>query len=200
MNKVILTDVDGCTLDWLGSFEPWMDQRGCPRRSGTDHEWNIAKRHHNLTYEKAMACVAEFNHSDEIRNLQPYADSVKYIRELASEGFEFIAVSSLSDHGTAALNRAYNLREVFGEVFTEVHCLQVGESKQQILSDKWGGTGYFWIEDHFKNAEAGHEVGLTPFLIDTDHNRHFSTDLFPRISEFTPWSEIYTLAQSHYSR
>jgi len=198
VKKVILTDVDGVVLQWLESFEPWMTQRGCPRRSNSDHEWNIAKRHHNITYEQAMACVHEFNHSDEVRHLKPYGDSVKYIRKLANKGFEFIAVTSLSDNSTAGMNRCWNLREIFGNVFTEVHCLKVGESKQQILSDKWGGTGYLWIEDHFKNAEAGYEVGLSPLLVDTAHNREFETKLFPRISEHKPWEEIYTLAMTHY--
>jgi len=199
LKRTILTDIDGVCLDWLGGFEPWMVQRGCPRRSGSDHEWNIAKRHHNVTYEQAMECVHAFNHGDGIRNLEPVADSVKYVKKLAEEGFDFIAVTSLSDQPIAAKNRAHNLREIFGDVFSELHCLKVGESKQNILSEKWGDSGYFWIEDHFKNAEAGYEVGLKPFLIDTTHNRHFETDLFPRVSENTPWEEIYNEAIRYYS-
>ena len=185
-------------LDWLAGFEPWMEQRGCPRRTGTDHEWNISKRHHNVTYDQAMDCVHQFNHSDHMRSLKPYKDSVEYMTKLAKEGFKFIAVTSMSDDSTAKLNRAYNLRELYGDIFLELHCLKVGESKQQILSDNWGGSGYMWLEDHFKNAEAGHEVGLNPILVSTTHNEHYTTDLFPRVDAEQPWKEIYKLAQSHY--
>jgi FMN phosphatase YigB (HAD superfamily) len=189
MKKIILTDADGCLVNWNEGFDAFMASKGHPRVPNTDHEYSISDRH-NVTHVQAMEFVKEFNEGPAISHLKPFADSVKYVKKLASAGFRFIVVTSISNHPDAAINRARNLKEIFGDVFDDIHCIEQGASKANILMN-WAGTGYFWIEDHMRQAEAGHEAGLKTILINHPYNSHYKTDLFPTVSFETPWKEIF---------
>ena len=123
--------------------------------------------------------VSKYNASRHIKHLEPHKDAVKYVKMLHEEGFSFVVISSLSDEFNAQAYRYENLCSLFGDdVFhtKDIHLLKTGQDKQELLEDKWGDFGYFWIEDHFRNAEAGHEVGLRSILIDSSYNRHYQTD------------------------
>jgi beta-phosphoglucomutase-like phosphatase (HAD superfamily) len=198
LEKIILVDVDGVLLDWNAGFCNWMDKQGFPFIPGTEHEYAIEKRHENVTFTQARKLIEEFNTSDELRTLQPNKDSQEFVAKLVDEGFRFIAVTAVSDDPVAGINRRYNLEQVFGDIFDEIHCTPLGESKQVILRENWGGTGLIWIEDHFKNAEAGYEEGLRSVLVDTPYNRHFMTDLFPRVDAEKPWADIYKIVHDLY--
>lgn len=205
MEKVILTDVDGVLLDWQGGFDVYMKDKGYTLLPNTEHYYNMTYRfirevnakRYDISFEEMSELVREFNEGPLIEKLEPYKDAPEYVAKLASLGFRFIAVTSLSDDPDAYDYRANNLRNVFGDVFEELHCLPIGSSKQHVLT-RWANTGYFWIEDHFKNAEAGWEVGLQTHLIDIDHNRCFHTELFPRLNTEEPWREIYERALEAY--
>lgn len=161
---------------------------------GTDHEYNMATRH-GLPVKEVMELINEFNESTSIATLDPFADSIKYVAKLANDGYRFIAVTSISSHPDALMNRMSNLKHLFGDVFDEVVCLSTGASKANVLM-RWAGSGYYWIEDHMRQAEAGHEAGLRPILINHPYNSHYETDLFLRVSYDTPWEEIYSIITS----
>lgn len=204
MEKLILTDVDGVLLNWQDGFDIFMEENGYTLLPNTEQYYNMTYRYirevnakrYNVDFKEISELVRQFNEGPNIENLEPYKDAPEYVDKLARLGFRFIAITSLSDHPDAYEYRANNLRKVFdidigpGEVFEKLICLPIGSSKQHILSH-WANTGFYWIEDHFKNAEAGWEVGLKPLLVDIDHNRAFHTDLFPRLNTEEPWREIY---------
>lgn len=198
MEKIILTDCDGVLLNWGGAFEQWMTDHGHPRIPGTEDEYSIEKRHEGVTYDMAQQMIEDFNTSKALRYLAPYKDSEEYVAKLVEEGFRFIAVTAVSDDPVAEINRRYNLMNRFGDIFDEIHCTPLGESKQGVLRKGWGGSGLLWIEDHFKNAEAGYEEGLRPIVVDTPYNRAYQTTLFPRVDAEQPWKEIYQIVQDLY--
>lgn len=195
--KIILTDADGVLINWNDAFTSFMESKGHPRLAGTDNEYSISVRH-NVSMHDAMAYVKEFNESSAIEHIKPFADSVEYVGKLAELGFRFIVVTSISDHPDSKIYRTRNLQSIFGDVFDDVHCIAQGASKATILLD-WADTGYFWIEDHMRQAEAGHEAGLKTVLINHPYNHHYTTDLFPRVSYETPWQEIYDLVRKDYN-
>jgi FMN phosphatase YigB (HAD superfamily) len=200
--KIILTDADGVLINWNDTFDEYITARGYEGIPLTDHYYNLASRYRHsdgteAEWQEIARHVREFNQSEHIATLPAYRDSQRIIADLVEHDFSFIVVTSLSDHPDALEYRTHNLKMLFGDVFDEVICLETGASKQHALT-RWAGTGYIWVEDHFKNAEAGHEVGLKPILIDTPYNRHFQTDLFPRVNEKTPWSEIYKFVCAEY--
>lgn len=197
MDKVILTDCDGVLLKWDTAFEEFITAKGHPRVPNTDTEYSMALRH-NITIRQAQDYIQEFNESPKIADLDPFADCVEHVAKLAEQGFKFIAVTSISDHPLAKINRTENLKNLFGDIFEDVVCLAMGASKAHVLM-QWADTGYFWIEDHQRQAEAGHEAGLKTILIDHPYNTHYATDLFPKVSYHTPWKEIYKIISTEYN-
>lgn len=197
MKRVILTDADGCLVNWNKGFIKFMEEKGLPQIPNTDHEYSISTRH-NISTTRAMELVKEFNEGPHIEFLEPFADSVKYVNKLAQLGFRFIVVTSISSHPDAKIRRTKNLQNLFGNVFDDVHCIEQGASKANILLT-WADTGYFWIEDHMRQAEAGHEAGLRTILINHPYNSHYKTDLFPSVSYTTPWKEIYEKICTEYN-
>ena len=196
MEKIILVDCDGVLLFWNGAFEDHMLEQGYERVPGTDDQYSLAKRFgvdEDFIYNE----VLKFNQSPKIADLKPYKDALDGISRLAKAGFRFTAITSLSDAPQSRTHRVNNLRAVFGDIFDEVICLPLASSKQYTLR-RWAGSGLFWIEDHFKNAEAGHEEGLRSIVIDTPYNQHYNTDLFPRVDGEKPWEEICEIIFSHY--
>ena len=200
MEKIILTDIDGVCLDWEKSFFEYMANMGFTPVPGTDDEYRQAIKY-GLTEKEIRKILRMFNTSTEIKHLSPYKDAQEYIPKLHEEGFRFVAISSISEHPNTQAYRCENLLDVFGDVFKtcDVTCLPTGSEKHRILEQNWLGTGYFWIEDYFGNAEAGYEVGLRPILVDSVYTRHYSTDLFPRTSLDHPWKDIYDIITEFYN-
>lgn len=194
--RIILTDADGVLCNWNEGFSEFMALQGHPLQPGTCHEYSIAKRH-NISIPEAIDYVTEYNESENIARLTSFADSIEYVAALADLGFRFIVVTAISEHPISKKHRTMNLENMFGQVFDEIHCIKTGGSKAEILK-QWAGSGYFWIEDHMRQAEAGHEVGLKTVLINHPYNTHYETDLFPRVSYETPWKEIYKLVCEDY--
>lgn len=199
MNKdrIILTDADGVLVDWLGGFQSFMESKGFPRIGGTDKDYSISARH-GISNHQGMEFVKEFNEGRKIADLTAFADSVEYVTKLANKGFRFIVVTALSDHPDAHEYRTTNLHNLFGDVFDEINCITMGANKAEILT-RWVDTEYFWIEDHMRQAEAGHEAGLKPILISHPYNDHYQTDLFPKVSFDKPWADIYKMVCSDYN-
>lgn len=195
--KIILTDCDGVLVDWNPAFDNYMLSVGFPRLPNTGTDYNIHVRH-GISSHQARECIKEFNESRRIADLKPFADSVDNVLTLANLGFRFIVITSVSDHPDAHEYRTLNLKDIFGDVFDEIHCLEMGANKAQALL-AWEDTGYFWIEDHMRQAEAGHEAGLKPLLINHPYNHHYQTDLFPKVSYETPWAEIVDIVRKDYN-
>lgn len=194
--KIILTDADGVLVNWLDGFEKFMNERGYPRAPNSEHEYAIPKRHKNVPEEVVYSLIHEFALSGHIANLEPYADSVKYVKLLSEQGFRFVVITALSDAPLATLNRMKNLHGHFGNVFNDIQCIKMGAMKTEYLRP-WEGSGYFWIEDHPKQANAGHELGLKSVLINYPHNLDHPVE-FPRVSNHAPWEEIYEMIMKHY--
>jgi FMN phosphatase YigB (HAD superfamily) len=197
MNKVILTDADGVLVTWLDGFEKFMDFKGYQVTPNTRHEYAMADRY-NITVSRSFELVREYNESSFIEDLPPFMDSTEYIPKLVDHGFKFICVSSLSSNPEAAKCRKKNLETLFGDNFLDVLCLEMGSFKGPTL-EQWKDSGLFWIEDHIKNAEAGHNLGLKTILIQHDHNQHYDTNEFPIVGPENPWKEIYELICKEYN-
>ena len=194
--RLILTDCDGTIVDWNKAFEDFMHRKGYPKIPGTDQDYSIVVRH-NVSDQQTKEFVTEFNESSQISTLEPFADSVEYIKKLSNKGFRFIAVTSVSDLPQVKHYRTQNLKNLFGDIFDEIHCLEMGACKSNILL-KWANTGYFWIEDHKIQAESGRIAGLQPILINHPYNSDYTDALFPKVSCTTPWKEIYKIICEDY--
>lgn len=200
MQKLILTDVDGVLLNWLEGFDTFMSEKGYYADPDNGHMYQLSLRHH-IDQLEVYKVAKEFNTSEKIARLKPLADAREYVSKLQEHGFRFIAITSLSDHPNSYEFRKQNLEDLFGDIFDELICLDTGAPKADVLR-RWEGSGLFWIEDHVKNALDGVDLGLRSVLVSAAHNAHIGPTVeetvFARVSEESPWAEIYDLVRSVY--
>ena len=196
-NRVILTDCDGVLCNWDKGFDTFARSKGLSMSQGSEQHYSIALRY-GITHQEAHELVSVFNISSHIANLKPVADSQEYVSKLVDKGFTFIVVTALGDSPLSKLYRASNLEKLYGNVFSDIICISMNTSKYDTLG-RWSGSGYFWLEDHMRQAEAGYEQGLKPILFSKPYNRHYSTDLFPTVSEVSPWKDLYQIIERQYN-
>lgn len=196
-NKIILTDADGCLLNWTATFNVFMHSKGLPSLPGTESNYSVETKH-GITRTQTSKLIKEFNHSDYIADLHPFADAKDYVAKLNSEGYKFICITSLSEKPSAYDYRAQNLKKHFGDAIIGLHCLRIGIHKGEKLK-QWQGTNLFWIEDHVGNAAAGAELGLRAIVVDHPYNTRYTEYdhlLHARVSYERPWEDIYKLIKA----
>lgn len=184
--KLILVDCDGVLVDWVYGFTKWMKQHG--HEPVIHDEYDIAKTF-NIEKSEAKYYVRMFNESAAMGWLPALRDSVKYVRKLHDEhGYIFHCITSLSLDEYAGKLRKKNLEALFGKtVFEKITCLDTGADKDDALAP-YRDSGCVWVEDKIENAETGLKMGLTSFLIEHDHNKHYTNESIPTVKN---WKEIY---------
>jgi FMN phosphatase YigB (HAD superfamily) len=189
MTKLILTDVDGVLLDWESAFHDWMEAKGFSRNSIPTYDMHVV---YGQKKEHIKALVREFNNSAWMCCLQPLRDAVEGVAALAAKGYRFGAITSLSLDPYAAKLREENLRNVFGDVFDFVQCLDTGADKDEALAP-WKDSGLFWLEDKKENAILGADLGLKSIIIKHHHNADFDDG---RIAKADTWKEVVSIITS----
>ena len=188
--KIILTDCDGVCLDWEEGFSVWAEHHGHSKVDGYQFKYSIGDRY-GMTWEAGSKLVKVFNESAAIGFLPPLRDSQYFIRRLSEQhGYKFIAITSLSLDPYAKELRERNLNKLFGDAFIEVHCLDTGADKDEILTElasKYKGN--YWIEDKPTNLKVGIELGLRGILLEHGHNMTYKTPGYIAKN----WQEIYNL-------
>ena len=174
MNKnLILTDCDGVLFNWEKSFINWMTEQGF-NADPTDNSYDMHKRFGERK-AKIKQLVREFNNSAWIGFLGPHKDAVDGVARLAEKGWKFGAITSLSEDTYAKKLREYNLKELFGDVFEFVVCIDTGADKDEALLP-YKDSGLYWIEDKPENAKLGADFGLNTIMLRHQHNANFSYD------------------------
>lgn len=185
--KIILTDCDGCVLDWEFAFSQWMEMRG--HQLCKKNQYYIDEAY-GISSEEAHDLVRTFNESAAIGFLPPLRDSQEYISKLRSlYNYKFVCITSLSDDRYAKILRERNLAKLFGSnTFKNVICLPCGSDKDEALeiaAEKYPNA--YWIEDKITNAETGERYGLKSRLVEHGHNMHYDGP----IKVIRSWKEIY---------
>ena len=187
MNKIIAIDCDGVLLNWEQSFDDWMAFQGFPKHT-SDH-YDVSMNYH-MNKGQCEVLVKIFNESAWMKFLKPIEGAVENVKKIADLGYKFHVITSQSLDKNANQLREENLKEVFGDVFEQIVCLDTGADKHEALSKIPEGT--FWIEDKPANAELGHDMGLVALLLDLPHNQVYNEDnsLVQRVKN---WTEIYNV-------
>jgi hypothetical protein len=189
-NKIILTDIDGCALDWEYAFDVWMGQHGFNKVEGGNLKYDIGLRY-GIEKDQAKKLIRIFNESAAIGFLPPLRDAMYYIKRLHEEhGYVFHAITSLSKDENAQSLRTMNLKKLFGRTaFEKFVYLDTGADKDAAL-EPYRDTGYYWIEDKYQNCLAGLNVGLTPILMEHGHSLDFE---HLEIAKVKNWKQIYEI-------
>lgn len=189
-HKVIVTDCDGCLLDWEKAFHEWMTHQGNEiQKEGPKLTYHFEDTF-GITRDEGRKLVREFNESAGIGFLEPLRDSVEGVKTLVAAGYVFDVVTSLGKYAPAVTLREMNLAQVFGkDVFREIVCLGLGEDKYDYLEFRYGTeSNLYWIEDKTSNAEDGAELGMKSILIEHLHNKDYQSKNFIRRAK--NWKDI----------
>lgn len=189
-DKIILTDVDGVLLDWEEGFTVWMEHHGYKTVDGYKKMYKIGERY-GISNSEGHRMVRLFNESAAIGFLPPCRDAQYYVKMLAEKHqYRFLAVTSLSTDPYAKELRVRNLKKLFGDIFTDVICLDTGADKDEILADLAKTyKGNWWIEDKPENVRDGIAVGLKGILIEHGHNMDYDGSAVVAKT----WEEIYNV-------
>lgn len=191
MDKIILTDVDGVLLDWEAKFDTWIRRQGYKFNPTYNSQYDINSRY-GIPHGQGLALVEKFNSGSDFESLAPWKDSVEYVKRLAAEGWQFIAITTAGEHPWTHGLRWSNLINVFGEgVFKSLHVLPIHGDKGTELV-KYKDSRLYWIEDKLSNAELGTKFGLTPLLMDAPYNQ----DYHGAIRRVNDWKEIYSIVNA----
>ena len=183
--KIILTDVDGVLLDWAQGFDTFLEQHY--KIKVKDSTQYTAHLRWEGTREQMKTVAWHFNMSAWMRYLNPLRDSVPVVKKLGEEGWRFIAITSMHVDAYAHKLREDNLKELYGDVWTQVISLPTGGDKNEALLP-WKDSGYLWVEDKFSNAVLGADMGLTSILMKHDFNAYMDDT---RITKVDNWQQIY---------
>jgi len=186
-NNIILCDIDGCLLNWLDSFIDYMKtQWGYTwnHELGEPHQYDMAP-HFGITHDEVVIHITNFNVGFwQFGALKPTDGAQDAMIKLSDMGYRFVAISSCStDNRTVALRKA-NLYNHFGDIFDDVHCIDIHENKKSYLT-KHQPT--FWIEDNFNNCVDGLQYGHNCILVNRNWNEN---DHHDEITRFDEWSQI----------
>lgn len=188
VDNLILTDVDGVLLDWIGGFEKYM-KSNYALETIDPSSYDIDKRFGITTTDGGFSYIQDFNHSPLIGELEPQRDAQFFVRKMVQLGYQFIVITSLSKRDTSCNLRIENLNRVFGDgAFEDFVFLDIGEHKVDALA-RFEGTGLPWIEDLPKNALDGHSVGLDTYLVNQTYNTEFAHETIKRVDN---WSQIFS--------
>jgi hypothetical protein len=188
--KIILTDGDGCILDWEWAFHVWMAEHGYQRQEDAAVRYDIGKQY-GIPKEEARRQIRIFNESAAIGFLPGLRDAQYYVKRLHEEySYHFHLITSLSKDPNAQKLRIMNVEKLFGKTaFSHYIFLDTGEDKDGVLQD-YRDSGLWWIEDKITNAEVGLELGLRPLLMEHGHNMDYENPKIPRVKS---WREIYDI-------
>lgn len=185
---IVLTDADGCLVNWMSVFEEWMKGLGLKPKALSyeiDEKYGIPK-------DAADDYVKFFNMSAEIEFLPPLRDSIKYVEKMHREhGVVFHCITAIGSNRKSHVLRERNLKNLFGKTtFHEIDCVGSGSKKKPFL-EKYRDSGAVWIEDSVERAIEGYEMGLSTFLVNHDHNQF--DDIPSGIVRVSNWKEIYNI-------
>ena len=189
-NKLILTDADGCLLDWEWAFNVWMQEHGFEEVAGSKLNYDMSIRY-GIPREQVVKLIRIFNESAAIGFLPAQRDAMYYVKRLHEEhGYVFHAITSLSKDPNACELRRMNLQKLFGKTaFERFVFLDTGADKDAAL-EPYRGTGYYWVEDKITNAQVGRDLGLKSLLMEHGHNMDYTDPEIPRVKN---WREIYEI-------
>ena len=188
MNKLILTDADGCLLDWEWAFRVWMTEHGYEFNEAGKKSYYLTK-HYDISENEVLTQVRMFNESAAIGFLPALRDATHYVKRLHEEhGYKFRVITSLSVDKNAQKLRIMNLKKLFGDAIEQVEFLDTNAPKDQVLIP-YKNSNMFWIEDKTQNADIGHKLGLRSLLVEHGFNMNHECE-YPIVKN---WKEIYSI-------
>ena len=184
-SKVILSDCDGILLWWKYGIEKFVTEILKMKVTGNFDMYYRLEEWLNIHPSEASEMINRFHLSDGFADLPAFDDALEYVNRLHQEGWTFIAITACGFDERIIEMRRQNLETHFPGVFQEIRTVGVFDSKEEILNEY---DPAIWVEDTWRHALAGYDVGHKSFLIKRDYNTDTSHEGPIVVSG---WEEIY---------
>lgn len=159
MKKKILCDVDGVVLNWLSKLPEYLVKRGHDPepaiRAYSHGEFIGHSEITGLPEEEAFQLILDYNESEYIKYLTPFKDALAVVNVLKKE-YDFVAVTAIGREGKSSLYRLENLNFWYPNAFKDIHVVNLGESKKDILASY---EKTFFIDDSPNYCAEGKAAG-----------------------------------------
>lgn len=186
-SKIIITDIDECVLQWRESFIEFIKDKNISLNGNIDDHKELDDWV-DVSSDDFIELLYEFNNSIKFGDLNVGYKSDIFIPLLHEKGYKFYALTSCGSSDNIICNRIENIKRIFGDIFEEIICIELGKSKDENL--KLLPHDCVWVEDKFSNSELGLKYGHACFLIHHDYNSHHENDDIVRVKD---WEEIYSI-------
>lgn len=167
MNKTIIVDVDGVILDYHKGIIEAYEEHYIECDSPTDLEDVFSP-----TVGKGF--IALFNQTTKFSELKPYRDADVYLKKLYDEGYTIKLITACGDSLNTQQLRLDNLRNVFGDIFDEIHMIGLGKSKYEYLKS-YTETDFVYIDDSYDHYLDAETLGLDAIMMETEFNKSIKT-------------------------
>lgn len=188
--KILLTDIDETVLQWVDPFFNWVETELGINHNRDPNVFEFKDALGCETSDESNAIIRQFNNTYHFGQLDPYPHAKEVIEQLQKEGWEFIAISTCSYSETTQSLREENIKRVFGNAFSEIHCIEYDVGKNATL-ERFDGT--WWVEDNAHWAQSALQYNHKPIIITQPYNATFDHPEIPRV---TDWREIYQMVSN----
>lgn len=190
MSRFFLTDADGVLLDWVSGFRVRAEKKLRRKIEGYPKKFNRLGEWIGETEKVAYEMIYDFNDNDpEFENIRPYKDAVDYLETIKKLGYNIIVISACGKKSETAQKRINNLKNIYGDIFTKIHCVGNSLDKEKILK-KYPKS--FWIEDTINPALQGFNAGHKTIMLRHLYNR-IDEIHHPELTWVDDWSEIFEI-------
>jgi FMN phosphatase YigB (HAD superfamily) len=191
---VIITDVDGVLLDFLMAFAIYLEEENyC-----INHIKPLINTNKYMTFEDMINVDCErkieeiknkFFQSDRISKFPVFQnESIEHLKTL-NKYFDIICVTCIGRGNEIHNHRLQNLKEIYGDIFLSVHCINFGESKEdtlRYLRNRHNVVSY--IDDNLKHIQESLNVGIKPILFQRGYAGKIKNDLY---DVYDCWNDMY---------
>jgi hypothetical protein len=177
-------DCDDVLLNWQAGFRRWLNlhHQIWPALTGPQ-DWNLD----SWIGQQSLPFIEQFNNSQSFGYLMPVLGA----REFLQHWNDVIVLTACSADPRVIERRNRNLSRHFPGMIDRVQCVPLGSSKRSWLSLWEPGV---WVEDNYKNALDGAEMGHQAWVIRRPYNVEFEKSAPSEIK----WVDYLSQILSHY--
>lgn len=198
--EAIVMDVDQVLLDYYSRLREFANKTYGKNIVGLPEDWDMTPWLQCETKEEMIELMTEFSESWEFGTLDAFPGADVVLHELLREGYALICLTACGSHEVTAALRKANLFHRFGDIFEEIHFVELTEGKAEKLlaiGDKYDIIAFIDdkaenIEDAFWRADINNCI-----LMKAPHNREWREGTALNIDHAFGWYECKRLINTY---
>lgn len=197
--EAIVMDVDQVLLDYYSRLREYVNKKYGKQIIGLPAEWHMSSWL-EIEDEDVLPLIEEFSRTFEFGTLDAFPGADVVLHELLREGYSLVGLTACGSHEVTQALRKANLFHRFGDIFEEIHFVELTEGKSEkmkLIEDKYDVIAFVDdkpanIEDVFFGNEIDHCI-----LMKAPHNRQWRQDSDLEVDYAFGWYECKQLINKY---